>query len=100
MDVHEYQAKELFVSHGVPAPAGTVVTTVDDAVAAADAQIDVRLHRAGLDLRGPEPARYFFRVGPRGVDFFGRRIETTFEGEAWVDGGADGGGGGHESFST
>ena len=37
MDLYEYQAKELFVSHGVPAPAGTVVTTVDDAVAAAEA---------------------------------------------------------------
>ena len=26
--------------------------------------------------------RYFFRVGPRGVDFFGGRIDTTLEGEA------------------
>ena len=37
MDLYEYQAKELFVEHGVPAPAGTVVTTVEDAVAAAEA---------------------------------------------------------------
>lgn len=36
MDLYEYQAKELFTEHGVPAPAGKVVTTVDDAVAAAE----------------------------------------------------------------
>ncbi len=36
MDLYEYQAKELFRAHGVPAPDGTVVTTVDEAVAAAD----------------------------------------------------------------
>ncbi|MET0865602.1 MAG: ADP-forming succinate--CoA ligase subunit beta [Nakamurella sp.] len=36
MDLYEYQAKELFAAHGVPAPAGKVATTVDDAVAAAE----------------------------------------------------------------
>ena len=36
MDLYEYQAKELFATHGVPAPAGKVATTVDDAVAAAE----------------------------------------------------------------
>lgn len=36
MDLYEYQAKELFTEHGVPAPAGIVVTTVEDAVAAAE----------------------------------------------------------------
>ncbi|MGS0686222.1 ADP-forming succinate--CoA ligase subunit beta [Nakamurella sp. GG22] len=35
MDLYEYQAKELFAAHGVPAPTGVVVTTVDDAVEAA-----------------------------------------------------------------
>ena len=30
-----------------------------DAVAAADAQIDVRLHRTGLDLRGPNQCAIF-----------------------------------------
>ncbi len=37
MDLYEYQAKELFTAHGVPAPPGTVATTVDQAVAAAEA---------------------------------------------------------------
>ncbi len=36
MDLYEYQAKELFTAHGVPAPAGIVVTTVEDAVDAAN----------------------------------------------------------------
>ena len=35
MDLYEYQAKELFAAHGVPAPAGVVARTVDEAVAAA-----------------------------------------------------------------
>ena len=37
MDLYEYQAKELFSAHGVPAPPGTVVTTVQGAVDAAQA---------------------------------------------------------------
>jgi succinyl-CoA synthetase beta subunit len=36
VDLYEYQAKELFRAHGVPAPNGRVVTSVDDAVAAAE----------------------------------------------------------------
>jgi succinyl-CoA synthetase beta subunit len=36
VDLYEYQAKELFRVHGVPAPDGTVVTTADDALDAAN----------------------------------------------------------------
>ena len=36
MDLYEYQAKELFAAHGVPAPAGRVARTVEEAVAAAE----------------------------------------------------------------
>jgi succinyl-CoA synthetase beta subunit len=35
VDLYEYQAKELFAAHGVPAPAGIVARTVDEAVEAA-----------------------------------------------------------------
>ncbi|RIJ77427.1 ADP-forming succinate--CoA ligase subunit beta [Nakamurella silvestris] len=35
MDLYEYQAKELFAAHGVPVTKGIVVTTVEDATAAA-----------------------------------------------------------------
>jgi succinyl-CoA synthetase beta subunit len=37
MDLLEYQGKQLFARHGVPVPEGRPATTVDDAVAAADA---------------------------------------------------------------
>ncbi len=36
MDLYEYQAKELFAKHGVPTQSGEVVTTADDARAAAE----------------------------------------------------------------
>ncbi len=36
MDLLEYQGKQLFARHGVPVPAGSPATTVDEAVAAAD----------------------------------------------------------------
>src|SRR5882757_5030501 len=55
-----------------------------DAVAAADTQVGLGLHRAFLDAGRSEPRDYFFRVGPRGVDFGGRRIDTTFDREAWL----------------
>jgi len=35
MNFHEYQAKDLFASYGIPVPAGTVARTPDEAVAAA-----------------------------------------------------------------
>src|SRR6476660_8030503 len=60
----------------------TVFLAEADAVTPADPGVDVRLLRAWLDRRWREPARHSLRVGPRGVDFLGRRIETTFEGEA------------------
>ncbi len=37
MNIHEYQAKELFVKYGVPTPAGTVAGTKAEAAAAATA---------------------------------------------------------------
>src|SRR5215212_3651763 len=37
MDLLEYQGKQLFARHGVPVPDGRPATTVDEAVAAADA---------------------------------------------------------------
>ncbi len=37
MNIHEYQAKEIFRSFGLPVPGGQVATTVDDAVRLAEA---------------------------------------------------------------
>ncbi len=36
MNIHEYQAKEIFTSHGLPVPGGKVATTVDEAVTLAE----------------------------------------------------------------
>ena len=36
MDLYEYQAKELFAAHGVPAQVGTVAVTVEEAIEAAE----------------------------------------------------------------
>ena len=36
MNIHEYQAKEIFISHGLPVPGGKVATTVDQAVTLAE----------------------------------------------------------------
>jgi succinyl-CoA synthetase beta subunit len=35
MNFHEYQAKELFASYGIPVPAGAIARTPDEAVVAA-----------------------------------------------------------------
>src|SRR5258708_1216769 len=72
------------------------------AEAAADPHVKLGAHRAPQRPRRPEPARYFFRVGPRGVDFFRRRVETASEGEAGPGGKVKGGAGpgGHGSSST
>jgi len=40
LKIHEYQAKEIMASRGIPVPAGTMATTVDEAVAAVAALIE------------------------------------------------------------
>ena len=37
MNIHEYQAKELFLKYGVPTPGGSVASTSEEAAAAATA---------------------------------------------------------------
>jgi len=36
VNIHEYQAKEIFTAHGLPVPGGKVATTVDEVVALAE----------------------------------------------------------------
>ena len=36
MNIHEYQAKEIFTAHGLPVPGGKVATTADEAVSLAE----------------------------------------------------------------
>ena len=35
MNLHEYQSKKIFADYGIPVPRGTVASTPDEAVAAA-----------------------------------------------------------------
>ncbi|HVC30883.1 MAG TPA: ATP-grasp domain-containing protein, partial [Steroidobacteraceae bacterium] len=37
MNLHEYQAKEIFRNYGIPVPAGRVAASADEAVTAANA---------------------------------------------------------------
>jgi len=54
LKVHEYQAKEIFASHGLPVPKGEVATTVDEAVAIAE------------KIGGPVMVKAQVHVGGRG----------------------------------
>ena len=54
MKIHEYQAKQIFESAGIPVPQGRVATTVQDAVAIAD------------EIGGPVMVKAQVHVGGRG----------------------------------
>ena len=50
MNIHEYQAKELFLKFGVPTPAGAVASTKEEAAKAAKAtHASLYKNRAALD---------------------------------------------------
>src|ERR1700744_3610862 len=72
----------------------TGVGSKAQAIAAADFRIDLRFDRARHDIRRSKPARYFFRIGPRRPDFFGRGLEPAREREARSRRGAGVSGGG------
>src|SRR5215472_17820582 len=52
-----------------------------EAKAPTDPRIDLSCRRLGPRVRPAEPAHYFLRVGPGGINPFGRRIDATLEGE-------------------
>jgi len=58
MNIHEYQAKAVMASFGVPVPTGGVAVTVDEAVAAADALggsvwvVKAQIHAGGRGKAG------------------------------------------------
>lgn len=52
MNIHEYQAKELFEKFGVPSPAGQVASTPDEAFAAAEAIGDNLVIKAQVHAGG------------------------------------------------
>src|SRR5215469_11017249 len=58
MNLHEYQAKQLFSQYGIPVPSGRVAATADEAVAAARALggsiwvIKAQVHAGGRGKAG------------------------------------------------
>ncbi len=58
MNIHEYQAKEIFKSYGVPTPKGIVAKTPDEAVKAAESLggnlwvVKAQIHAGGRGLGG------------------------------------------------
>ena len=57
MRIHEYQAKQLFARYGIPVAASSTASTVDDAVAAADALgfpvvVKAQIHAGGRGKGG------------------------------------------------
>ena len=58
MNFHEYQAKELFASYGIPVPAGAVARTPDEAVVAAQSRggntwvVKAQVHAGGRGKAG------------------------------------------------
>ena len=52
MNLHEYQAKQIFAEYGIAVPVGKVARTADEAVAAAKALIP---HVAGLTIENAMP---------------------------------------------
>ncbi|HEX6417951.1 MAG TPA: ADP-forming succinate--CoA ligase subunit beta [Acidimicrobiales bacterium] len=91
MDLYEYQGKQFFARYGIPVSPGEAVTTVDDAVAAADrigypvvvkAQVQVggRGKAGGIKLAGDADEARTHATNILGMDIKGHTVETL-----WVE---------------
>jgi succinyl-CoA synthetase beta subunit len=91
MDLHEYQGKQFFASYGIPVSPGEAVTTVDDAVAAAEkigypvvvkAQVQVggRGKAGGVKLAANVDEVREHATNILGMDIKGHTVETV-----WVE---------------
>jgi succinyl-CoA synthetase beta subunit len=83
MNLHEYQAKELFRSYGIPVPAGQVVETVGEAAAAAQALggnvwvVKAQVHAGGRGKAGGvKLARDIGAVAAAATGMLGKRLVT------------------------
>jgi succinyl-CoA synthetase beta subunit len=89
MDLHEYQGKQFFASYGIPVSPGEAVTTVDDAVAAAEkigypvvvkAQVQVggRGKAGGVKLAANVDEVREHATNILGMDIKGHTVETVW----------------------
>ena len=83
MNLHEYQAKEVFRSYGIPVPNGQVAATADDAVAAARALggavwvVKAQVHAGGRGKAGGvKLARDFDAVRAAAAGMLGQQLVT------------------------
>ena len=83
MNLHEYQAKELFRSYGIPVPAGQVAETVGEAAAAAQALagnvwvVKAQVHAGGRGKAGGvKLARDIAAVAAAATQMLGKRLVT------------------------
>ena len=95
MDLFEYQGKQLFARYGIPVSAGEAVTTVDDAVAAADrvgypvvvkAQVQVggRGKAGGIKLAADADEARRYATDILGMDIKGHTVEVV-----WIEQASD-----------
>lgn len=95
MDLYEYQGKQLFARYGIPVSDGEAVTTVDDAVAAADrvgypvvvkAQVQVggRGKAGGIKLANSADEAREHATNILGMDIKGHTVEVL-----WVEHASD-----------
>ncbi|MBS9781796.1 MAG: ADP-forming succinate--CoA ligase subunit beta [Gammaproteobacteria bacterium] len=85
MNIHEYQAKELFRAYGVPTPRGIIATTVEEAVSAAKelggdiAVVKAQVHAGGRGKAGGvKVAKNLDEVKQYAGDMLGNTL-TTFQ---------------------
>ena len=83
MNLHEYQAKEVFRSYGIPVPNGRVAATADDAVAAATALggtvwvVKAQVHAGGRGKAGGvKLAKDMAAVRAAAAGMLGQRLVT------------------------
>ncbi len=83
MNFHEYQAKDLFASYGIPVPAGIVARTPDEAVAAAKQMggemwvVKAQVHAGGRGKAGGvKLVRSFDDVRAEAKRMLGMKIST------------------------
>ena len=93
MKLHEYQAKQVFADAGIPTPASTLATTVDDGVAAAEeigypvaikAQVQVggRGKAGGIKLAENEEEARQYADEILGMDLKGLHVDRVLVEEA------------------
>src|SRR3954468_24392280 len=88
MNLHEYQAKEVFRSYGIPVPAGRVAASAEDAAAAAQALggsvwvVKAQVHAGGRGKAGGvKVARDLDSVRAAAKGMLGQRLVTKQTGE-------------------